>query len=69
MTLCGSRSGFNPSEAAFKIVGKQTNGWWFFLVDTASRRSLTNVRNDYVKAMALDAGDEEVDDEGDEDED
>jgi hypothetical protein len=58
----------NPSEAAFKIVGKQTNGWWFFLVDPASRRSLTNVRNDYVKEMALDADENEADDDGDEDE-
>lgn len=37
-----------PSDAASRIVGKRTNGWWFFLTDQASRRSLRIVRRDYV---------------------
>jgi hypothetical protein len=56
-----------PTEAATKIAGRQMGGWWFFLVDPVSRRSLRDVRNDYVSAMSLDTHDDEVD--GDEDDD
>ncbi|MBY0246496.1 MAG: DUF262 domain-containing protein [Nitrospiraceae bacterium] len=56
----------SPSKAATEITGKPTNGWWFFLVDQASRRSLRNVRRDYVDAMAVDAEDDEPDDDDDE---
>jgi len=55
----------SPSKAATEITGKPTNGWWFFLVDQASRRSLRNVRRDYVNAMAVDAEDDEPDDDDD----
>lgn len=55
----------SPSKAATEITGKPTNGWWFFLVDHASRRSLRNVRRDYVDAMAVDAEDDEPDDDDD----
>ena len=55
----------SPSKAATEIAGKPTNGWWFFLVDQASRRSLRNVRRDYVNAMAVDAEDDEPDDDDD----
>jgi hypothetical protein len=58
----------NASDAATAIVGKHTNGWWFFLTDQASRKSLQRVRHDYVTAMAVDVDDEVEDDEGDEDE-
>ena len=57
----------SPSPAANKIVGAQTNGWSFFLIDQASRRSLRNVRRDYIDAMAVEAEDEEVDDDDDDD--
>ena len=57
-----------PSDAASAIAGKRTGGWWFFLTDQASQRSLRSVRRDYVHAMAVDAGDDEPDDEEDEDE-
>jgi hypothetical protein len=57
-----------PTDAASKIAGRQTGGWWYLLVDQASRRSLRDVRNDYVKAMALDAEDDELDDDAEEDE-
>jgi hypothetical protein len=50
------------------MVGKKTNGWWFFLTDQASRRTLQRVRRDYVNAMAVDVEDELEDDDGDEDE-
>src|SRR5262249_46331009 len=36
-----------PSSAAVAITGKPENGWWFLLVDQASRRSLRRVRRDY----------------------
>jgi hypothetical protein len=58
----------SPSEAASIITGHPTNGWWFFLVDQASRRSLTAVRRDYTNAMAVDVEDDEPDDDADEDE-
>lgn len=53
-----------PSEAATAVRGKPTNGWWFFLVDQESKRSLKNVRRDYVDSLDADA-DEEEDDEDD----
>ena len=55
----------SPSPAASKIVGYHMNGWAFFLTDQSSRRSLRNVRRDYVDAMAVDAEDDEPDDEDD----
>jgi GNAT superfamily N-acetyltransferase len=58
----------SASDAAEAIVGKRTNGWWFFLTDQASRHSLQRVRRDYVNAMAVDLEDDEPEDDGDEDE-
>jgi hypothetical protein len=55
----------STTDAANAIVGKRTNGWWFFLTDQASRRSLRNVRRDYVDTMAVDVEDDEPDDDGD----
>jgi hypothetical protein len=57
-----------PSGAAAAITRKPTNGWWFFLVDQASRRSLRDVWRDYVDALAVDVEDDEADHDG-EDED
>jgi hypothetical protein len=57
-----------PTEAATALTGKKTSGWQFFLTDQDSRRSLRTVRSDYVRAMAVDAEDDEADDDGDEDE-
>src|SRR5690606_10839233 len=56
-----------PTDAATAIVGKRTNGWRFFLVDQASRRSLRDVRRDYVSTMNADEEDDEPDEDGDED--
>ena len=56
-------------EAATSIVGKPSNGWWFFLVDQEAKRSLRDVRQDYVSAMSVDEEDDEPDDDGDDDED
>ena len=58
-----------PSKAASAMTGKVTNGWWFFLIDQASKRSLRTLRREYIEAMAVDADDDEVDDDSGEDED
>ena len=58
----------SPSEAASAIAGHPTNGWWFFLIDQATKRSLRAVRRDYVSAMAVDVDDDESEDDGDDDE-
>ena len=49
------------SKAASSITGTAMNGWWFFLVDQTTKRSLRKVRADYVAAMAVDADDDEDD--------
>jgi hypothetical protein len=56
----------SPSEAATAITGHPTNGWWFFLVDQASRRSLRTVRRDYLNQLALELDDDEAEDDDDE---
>jgi hypothetical protein len=53
-----------PSAAAAAIADWPTNGWWFFLVSKSPRRSLGQVRSEYVNQMAPDA---EVNDEDEED--
>jgi len=55
----------SPSPAASAIVGHQVNGWWFFLVDQTSRRSLRIVRRDYIDSMSVDAEDDELDEDDD----
>ena len=56
----------SPSDAASTMTGHHTNGWWFFLVDPLSRRSLRNVRRDYVEQLTVDVEDDETDDDVDE---
>jgi hypothetical protein len=58
----------NAREAATAIYGKKTGGWWFFLTDPASGRTLRAVRRDYIEAMAVDSDDEEQGDDDDDDE-
>jgi len=57
----------SPSEAAKAITGVATNGWWFFLVDRESRRSLRDVRIEYLESIAADFEEDDSDDEGDDD--
>ena len=58
-----------PTEAATYIAGKRVKGgWWFFLADQPSKRSLRDVRREYVEAMAVEAEDDEPDEDGDDDE-
>lgn len=56
----------SPSDAASWMAGSQTNGWWFFLVDRSSRRSLRSVRRDYVEQLTVDVEDDETDEDIDE---
>jgi hypothetical protein len=58
----------SPSEAA-KVIreDKSTNGWHFFLVDPVAKRSLGDVRRDYLESFALDVDDEDDDEESDDD--
>jgi hypothetical protein len=57
----------SPSEAARAVTGQQTNGWWFFLADKEAKRSLRDVRRDYLESFADDV--DEGDDEGPDDDD
>jgi hypothetical protein len=57
-----------PSRAAFSIVGKTMNGWWFFLVDVQAKRSLKDVWKLYTASLADDIEDDDVDAEGDDEE-
>jgi hypothetical protein len=54
-----------PSEAAGHVTDRPTNGWWFFLVDQASKRSLRDVRREYLDSLSVE--EDETDDEGDDD--
>lgn len=54
-----------PSAAASAIRGSATNGWWYFLVDPNTKRSLKRVRQEYSAAMSADGDDDDADD-GDE---
>jgi len=55
----------SPSGAASSITGKGTNGWWFFLLDPTSRRSLSELWHEYVDDLSVDVDDEDApEDEG-----
>lgn len=56
-----------PSELAAKLVGHKKNGWEFFRVGSSNGRLLKAFRREYIDAMAVDADDEDLDDDGDED--
>jgi hypothetical protein len=55
----------SPSEAAKTIAGHPMNGWWFFLTSREPKRSLKDVRLEYLESLASDLDDEEDDDETD----
>jgi hypothetical protein len=57
----------NEREAATEIYGKKTGGWWFFLTDPTSGRTLRDVRRDYIETVAVDSDDEDQGDDDDED--
>ena len=59
----------SPSEAARAVTGQATNGWWLFLVDTSAKRSLRDVRRDYLESFSddVDEGDDDDTDDTDDD--
>lgn len=57
----------SPSEAAKAVTAQPTNGWWFFLADKKSLRSLRDVRRDYLESFAVDLEEDDTDEEADDD--
>ena len=57
----------NPSEAAKAIAGKTESGWWFFLVDQQSRRSLKDVRIEYLDSIAAEVEEDDSEDDTEDD--
>lgn len=53
----------SPSGAAHALTGRPTNGWWFFFVDPASKKTLRGVRSDYLDSLAEEAEDEDDEEE------
>lgn len=58
-----------PSGAAKAVSGTTVNGWWFWLVDPISRRSLRDVWKEYVDQRDVDADDDDIELGEDDDED
>jgi hypothetical protein len=56
-----------PSGAARAVSGVNRNGWWFWLVDPASRRSLSDLWHEYVEQRAVDVDDDDAPDEEEDD--
>ncbi len=54
-----------PSGAATSITEKSENGWWFFLVDAASKKSLSDLWHAYVDQTAVDVDEADMPDEED----
>ena len=55
------------SEAAKTLTGAAVSGWWFFLVDKQAKKSLRDVRIEYLESIAAepDVDDDETDDDDD----
>jgi hypothetical protein len=56
----------SPSEAAKTIVRRPVNGWWFFLIDRDSKRSLKAVRREYLERLQADDADADAEDDEEE---
>lgn len=53
------------SAAAIHLVGRNINGWSFFLVDPQSKKSMRDLRTEYLDAQQASEGDIDDDDEDD----
>lgn len=53
-----------PSGAGYYVRKRSTNGWSFWLVDVATKKSLASIRREYLEksSLASDVGEEEEDD-------
>jgi len=58
-----------PSGAAKHVSGKGENGWWFFLVDPTSRRSLSDLIHEYIDQTSADVDEGEAAEDAEEDDD
>lgn len=56
----------SPSGAATSISGKSENGWWFFLLSPATRKSLSDLWHEYVDQTAVDVDEADMPEEDDE---
>ncbi len=54
-----------PFAAASALTGLRMNGWWLFLVEQKPKRSLKDVRREYLDKLDVDTDDDDSDDEGD----
>jgi hypothetical protein len=54
-----------PSGASRAVSGTNENGWWFWLVDPKSKRSLTDLWREYVDQRDVDAEDDDSPDDED----
>jgi hypothetical protein len=59
----------SASAAASYITGHATNGWWFFLLEPKSKRSLKALRKEYAAQLAVNDQADEDEDEDDDEED
>jgi hypothetical protein len=55
------------SAAAVSVTGRPTNGWTFFLVDPATRRTLKDVLQEYVERLSVDVGEDATEDDDEDD--
>jgi hypothetical protein len=54
-----------PSGAARAVSGTNVNGWWFWLLEPKSTRSLTDLWREYVEQSHVDTEDDSTDDDED----
>lgn len=57
----GGQDFASPSKAASALTGTSVNGWWFFLVD-GMKKTLRDIRRDYLESFSDDVDDEDGDD-------
>lgn len=55
----------SPSGAARAVTGTSVNGWWFWLLEPNSKRSLRSLWREYVDQRDVDAEDDSTDDDED----
>lgn len=51
-----------PSGASRAVSGTNENGWWFWLIDPKSRRSLHDLWREYVDQRDVDVEDDDAPD-------
>lgn len=56
-----------PSGAARAVVGRNENGWWFWLVDPNSKRTLGDLWREYVEQRHVEADEDDLPDTDDDD--